>query len=166
MTTAAAPDFQIIIINHSPTPGAASCCVGNQQKEGLTMTTTLMQGEIKFFDPADVEPARAALAKAGYTIETGLSIYERSRMLDEELGNERPIIYARVASVTVLDWETWWKTVEGLIGEYEAELDSVGPMKNPSMDEVDRLRTIGNAALKQAAALEKMLRKQPGSTGH
>jgi hypothetical protein len=32
-------------------------------------------------------------------------------------------------------------------------------MKNPSMDEVDRLRTIGNAALKQAAALEKMLRK-------
>ena len=129
------------------------------------MTTTLMQGEIAFLDPAEVEPARVVLAKAGYTIETGLSIDELSRMLDEELGNERPIIYARVASVTVLDWETWWKTVEGLIGEYEAELDSVGPMKNPSMNEVDRLRTIGNAALKQAAALEKMLRKPPGSSG-
>jgi hypothetical protein len=130
------------------------------------MTTTLMEGEIMFLNPTEVEPARAALAKAGCTIETTLSAYELSRMLDEELGNERPIIYARVASVTDLDLETWWKTVEGIIGEYGAELDSVGPMKNPSMDEVDRLRTIGNAALKQAAALEKMLRKQPGTTGH
>jgi hypothetical protein len=129
------------------------------------MTTTLMQGEIKFFDPREVEPARVVLAKAGYTLETGLSIDELPRMLDEELGNDRPLIYAKVASVTDLDWETWWKTVDGLIGEYEAELDSVGPMKNPSMNEVDRLRTIGNAALKQAAALEKMLRKPPGSSG-
>jgi hypothetical protein len=120
-----------------------------------------MEGEIRFFDPADVEPARVALAKAGCTIETGLSIDELSLMLDEELQNERPIIYARVAAVTDLDLKTWWTTVLGIIGEYAAELDTVGPMKNPSMDEVDRLRTIGTAALQQAAALEKMLREQP-----
>jgi hypothetical protein len=126
------------------------------------MTTTLMQGEIKFLDPAEVEPARVVLAKAGYTIETGLSIHELSLMLDEELENERPIIYAKVTAVTDLDRETWCKTVEGIIGQYDTELDSVGPMKNPTMEEVVRLRTIGTAALRQAAALEKMLRKQPG----
>ena len=126
------------------------------------MTTTLMQGEIAFLDLAEVEPARVVLAKAGYTIETGLSIYELSRMRDETLGYDRPIIYARVAAVTDLDRKTWQRTVDDIIAKYDTELDSVGPMKNPSMDEVDRLRTIGTAALQQAAALEKMLRKQPG----
>jgi hypothetical protein len=129
------------------------------------MTTTLMQGEIKFLDPAEVEPARVVLAKAGYTIELGLSIHELSLMLDEELENERPIIYAKVAAVTDLDWKTWWNIVDGIIGQYNCELDGVGSIENASMEEVVRLRTIGNAALKQAAALEKMLRKPPGSSG-
>src|SRR5262245_38086234 len=116
------------------------------------MTTTLMTGELKILNADHLEPAREALAKAGYTLETRLSYHELAQMRaanqddPDDYGNW-PIIYAQVASVTELDWRTWWKTVDGILGEYDTELDQVGPEKNASMAEVDRLRTIGTAAL-------------------
>ena len=113
--------------------------------------TELMEGETLFLNPDDFEPARVEAAKHGYLLEM--------RAGWDESG---PTVFAALSSVTELDVDGWWKAVDALRLCGGDNLDEVGEVKNGLAERITRLRTHGEAMLKQADALEAKLRERSG----
>jgi hypothetical protein len=119
--------------------------------KGAETMTELMEGETLFFNPDDFEPARVEAAKQGYLLEM--------RPGWDECG---PTVFATLSSVTELDVDSWWKAVDALRLRGGDKFDEVGEVKNGLAERIARLRTHGEAMLKQADALEGMLQRSGG----
>jgi hypothetical protein len=119
--------------------------------KGAKTMTALMEGETLFLNPDDFEPARVEAAKHGYLLEMRPGWDECA-----------PTVFATLSSVTELDVDGWWKAVDTLRLCGGDNLDEVGEVKNGLAERITRLRTHGKAMLKQADALEAMLRERSG----
>ena len=113
--------------------------------------TELIEGETLFLNPDDFEPARVEAAERGYLLEM--------RPGWDECG---PTIFAKLSSVTELDEDAWWEAVDALQLCGADKFDEVGEVKNGLAERITRLRTHGEAMLKQADALDAMLRERSG----